>query len=213
MIIDFRSFAALSVAAALGAFAGTARGQSLDAITAPGVPASIQVPEGNVPFLKGAATGTQNYICMPSASSPTGYGWTFFGPQATLFLTLKWFNGDIRQQITTHYLSPNPTEGGTPRATWQSSLDTSAVWARAIANSTDPAYVAEGAIPWLLLMVVGKQSGPTGGASLTSATYLHRVNTTGGIAPATGCSQAGNAGATAFVPYTADYIFYRARRN
>jgi hypothetical protein len=108
----------------------------------------------------------------------------------------------------THYLSPNPVEGGIARATWQSSLDTSAVWAKKIAESSDPAYVAPGAIPWLLLEVSGTQRGPAGGMMLTGTTYLQRVNTSGGAMPMTACTEAGS---IAFVPYTTDYIFYRAR--
>ena len=119
-------------------------------VTPPAVPANIQVPAGNKAFLQGYAVGTQNYICLPSGS---GFAWTFFGPQATLFK-------DNDKQILTHFLSPNPSESGTPRATWQDSKDTSAVWAAAIASSSDPAFVAPGAIPWLLLDVVGDQSGP-----------------------------------------------------
>ena len=180
-----------------------------DAVTVPPVPSAIQVEAGHTPFLKGHAVGTQNYVCLPSA---TGFSWTFFGPQATLFLTFKFFHSEIRQQITTHFLSPNPDESGTPRATWQSSLDTSAVWARSIASSSDPAFVALGAIPWLLLRVVGAERGPTGGALLTPTTFIHRLNTSGGIAPSTGCSLATNVGATALVPYTADYFFYKASR-
>ena len=72
-----------------------------EAITPPSVPEEIQVPAGNVPYLVGHAVGTQNYICLPSAS---GFAWTFFGPQATLFKG----NGG---QIITHFLSPNPDEG------------------------------------------------------------------------------------------------------
>src|SRR5262249_36506504 len=119
---------------------------------------------------------------------------------------------EIRQQIATHFLSPNPSESGLPRATWQSSFDTSKVWARAIASSTDPSFVAPGAIPWLLLTVVGTGRGPTDGAFLTQTTFIQRLNTSGGIAPSTGCSQSTNVGATALVPYTADYVFYRASR-
>jgi hypothetical protein len=72
--------------------------------------------------------------------------WSFLGPQATLF--------DGSHQVMTHYLSPNPDEQNTPRATWQHSRDSSAVWAAAIASSSDAAYVEQGAIPWLLLRVV-----------------------------------------------------------
>src|SRR5262249_1173941 len=115
------------------------------------------------------------------------------------------------------FLSANPDESGTPRPTWQHSRDTSSVWGKAIANSGDPNFVAPGAIPWLLLQVVGNHSGPTGGSSLTRTTYLQRLNTFGGLAPTSGCTQASNVGAKALVPYMADYFFYRseqtARRN
>jgi hypothetical protein len=118
------------------------------------------------------------------------------------------FNDDDRQVIT-HFLSPNPDEGGLARATWQDSRDTSAVWARAIASSSDPDFVAPRAIPWLLLQVVGNEDGPDDGDRLARTTYLHRINTAGGLAPSTGCAQAADVGARAFAPYLADYVFYR----
>ncbi|MBM3768961.1 MAG: DUF3455 domain-containing protein [Acidobacteria bacterium] len=42
---------------------------------------------------------------------------------------------------------------------------------------------------------------------LSKTTFIQRVNTAGGVAPTTACT---DAGAIAFVPYTTDYIFYRA---
>jgi hypothetical protein len=174
-------------------------------IDVPHVPANLTVPEGHDVYLEGRAFGTQNYICMPAA---TGAAWKFLGPQATLFLATRPF----QQQFATHYLSPNPVEQGTPRATWQHSFDSSAVWARAVASSTDANYVAPGAIPWLLLEAVGEANGPTGGSTLSRTTYIQRVNTEGGIAPAAGCSDATQAGALALVPYSTDYFFYRAAR-
>jgi len=168
----------------------------------PPVPTGIEVPEGNKLFFVGHAFGTQNYICLPSATAPAGVAWTPVGPQANLF-------DRHDRQITTHFLSPNPDEGGIARATWQHSDDTSAVWAKAIVTSSDAAYVAPGAIPWLRLEVVGDARGPHGGRTLTPATWIQRLNTTGGMAPATGCSATGNVGARAFVPYTADYFFYK----
>ncbi|HWQ55717.1 MAG TPA: DUF3455 domain-containing protein [Bryobacteraceae bacterium] len=171
------------------------------------VPSAIQVPEGSTAFLKGHAVGTQNYTCVPSA---TGYFWKG-ALQATLFVNLRWRNIEIPQQIATHFLSPNPSENGTPRPTWQSSVDTSAVWGNPIANSSDPAFVAPGAIPWLLLQVVGAQRGPAGGEALIATTYIQRVNTAGGVAPALPCSEAENPGVAKFVPYAADYVFYKGR--
>src|SRR6266487_2469638 len=98
---------------------------SAQTIAVPPVPAEIQVPAGYTAFLKGSATGTQNYVCLPAG---TGFAWKLFGPQATLFYTFKVLNVEVRQQIITHFLSSNPGENGTPRPTWQSSLDTSAIW-------------------------------------------------------------------------------------
>jgi hypothetical protein len=79
------------------------------------------------------------------------------------------------------------------------------------ATSSDPAFVAPGAIPWLLLQVVGAQKGPTGGETLTATTFIQRVKTSGGVAPST-CNSS-NVGMEAFVPYTADYFFYKAAKG
>jgi len=166
----------------------------------PPVPGNIQVPAGNKLFLSGHAIGTQNYICLPSG---TAFMWTLFGPQATLF-------DDHDRQIITHFASLNPFEGA-PRPTWQHSRDTSSAWAQAIATSTDAAYIAPGAIPWLLLQWVGRQEGPRGGDTLSGTTYIQRLNTAGGVAPATGCAAAADVGKRALVSYEADYFFYRER--
>jgi hypothetical protein len=174
----------------------------------PPVPGNVQVPAGNALYLAGHARGTQNYICLPA---PSGFAWTFFSPQATLFVTVKTFAGDVQQQIITHFLSPNPDEAGASRATWQSSFDSSEVWAKVHqgGSSTDPNFVAAGAIPWLLLDEVGTRRGPAGGDALAHTTFVQRLSTAGGVAPQTGCSEAANVGATALVPYTADYFFYK----
>ena len=165
----------------------------------PNVPANLEVPAGHTPFLVAHAEGTQNYVCLPSAN---GVAWTFFGPQATLF-------NDARAQQMTHFLSPNPAENNTPRAAWQHSGDSSAAWAAAIESSSDRQYVAPGAIPWLLLQVVGVQYGPLMGEKLTETAFIQRVNTKGGVAPGRGCAAASDVGKKALVPYTTDYVFYR----
>jgi Protein of unknown function (DUF3455) len=166
----------------------------------PSMPTNLQVPEGHKAFLEGHAVGTQNYICLPAS---TGVAWTFVGPQATLF-------NDYERQIITHFLSPNPDESDLARATWQHSRDTSTVWAMAVASSSDPNFVASGAIPWLLLQIVGAEPGPTDGQRLTRTMFIQRLHTSGGIAPSIGCTELAEVGQRAFVPYTADYIFYRA---
>lgn len=166
-------------------------------VTPPSVPPGLQVDSGNKPFLEGHAVGTQNYICLPSGA---GFAWTLFTPQATLF-------NDDDKELITHFFGPNPeaSEKGTIRAAWQDARDTSTVWAKVI---HDPAFVTDGAIPWLLLERAGVQAGPAGGDTLTKTTFVQRVNTSGGVAPKSGCSQSTDVGAKAFVPYTADYYFY-----
>jgi hypothetical protein len=172
-----------------------------DPVTPPAVPGNIQVPAGNTAFLKGHAVGTQNYVCLSLADDK--FGWTLFTPQATLF-------DEVSTQLATHFFSPNPFDAGAVRPTWQHSADTSAVWGQGVSSSTDASYVAPGALAWLLIRVVGAEEGPTGGGSLAVATYIHRVNTSGGLAPSTGCDRKKDVGKKAFVPYTADYFFYLA---
>lgn len=183
-----------------------------DRITPPLVPANIQVPAGNKVFLVGHAVGTQNYICLPSISSASGVAYALFTPEATLF------NNRLKQ-VTTHFFSPNPFESNTNpalvaagpiRAAWQHSRDTSTVWGQVKTGnaSSDPAFVKQGAIAWLLVTKVGAQDGPTGGNTLTKTTFIQRLNTSGGLAPATGCISSMDVGNQAFVPYTADYFFY-----
>ena len=48
--------------------------------------------------------------------------------------------------------------------------------------------------------------------ALTTTTFIQRLNTSGGIAPATGCTSPADVGKSAFVPYTTDYYFYKATR-
>jgi hypothetical protein len=204
-----------------GANAQPAKTGSAEPIHVGNVPANIQVPAGNHAFLVGHGVGTQNYVCTPSASSPSGVAYTLFTPEATLF-------GDESKQLITHFFSPSPSEvnanpavvaPGAIRVTWQHSRDTSTVWGRVRPadpnvpgdlgdSSTDPAFVAPGAVAWLKVTATATQDGPTGGDTLTKTTFIQRLNTSGGVAPSTGCAAATDVGHQAFVPYKADYFFY-----
>ncbi len=192
-----RNASALVLLAAGLMTTGTGRASGRDDI-----PASLQAPAGHSRYLTTQALGTQNYICLPAA---TGVAWSFLGPQATLFNAQG-------HQVMTHFLSPNPMQGGTPRATWQHSHDTGTVWAAAVETYGEPDYVEAGAIPWLLLEVVGSQAGVSRGDRVSDTTYIQRINTSGGAAPAAGCAVAGDVGRRVLVPYTTTYVFYRAGR-
>ncbi|HKF58280.1 MAG TPA: DUF3455 domain-containing protein [Blastocatellia bacterium] len=113
----------------------------------------------------------------------TGTAWAFVEPVAMLF-------GDPSYQgkVGIHYAGP----------TWQTNSGSKVVGARLAGCSPDPA-----AIPWLLLQAVSNE----GPGILSAVTYIQRVNTTGGLAPA---APGASAGATVQVPYTAEYFFYRA---
>jgi hypothetical protein len=185
-------------------------------IVSPPTPTLITPPVGNVAFLLGRGVGTQGYVCLPQG---TGASWTVNNarPEATLFQTI--FGQDI--QIITHFLSPNtnpskiaPDPLPFGNATWQSSFDSSKVWAQAqhfILAGSDSSCPNDGAITCLLLQSIGSLQGPTGGKSLTKTTYIQRLNTKGGSAPADGCSTTADVGKQALVPYSADYFFFRGK--
>jgi hypothetical protein len=206
---------------------GTVTNAAAQKIASPTTPALITPPAGNSAFLVGhALVGTQGYVCLPKGS---GASWTVkpARPEATLFTTV--FGQNF--QIITHFLSPdtNPNEAAPNpvpfgSATWQSSFDSSKVWAQVpLSNSTtppsptailagsDPSCPNTGSIACLLLQSIGSLQGPTGGKFLTQTTFVQRLNTNGGSAPddADGCGSVANVGNQRLVPYTADYYFFR----
>jgi hypothetical protein len=86
---------------------------------------------------------------------------------------------------------------GAQRPCWESTWDGSLVTGTAVASSP-----VTGSIPQLLLQAASHRGTGIFGA----VTYIQRLNTSGGAAPATACV----AGQTRAVPYTAEYRFYIA---
>jgi hypothetical protein len=171
-------------------------------VTPPPVPGTLHVPEGNEAFLIGHAFGSQDYVC---AASGSGVAFVLTTPEAVLF-------DNPARRVINHFFSPNPVEGGTIRATWQSTRNSSVFWGKlvhAATFDTDPDFVAEDAIAWLLLSRGGVLEGSGNGDNLAEATFVQRVNTVGGLAPKIGCNSPADIGKTAFVPYEADYVFYK----
>jgi len=174
---------------------------------------SAVIPAGHVLYKKlhvKDGYGTQNYVCIQKADGT--FAWSFFGPQATLFKGAS-------QEIT-HFLNKNvdpaSADNGKLQASWQSSDDTSKIWAAPIASANyldDPAISAD-AIDWLTLQVKGTFAGPTGGKNLVKTTYIQRINTVGGkapdrLAPESLCDSTTNIGTRFLVPYQTDYLFYK----
>ena len=137
---------------------------------------------GNHPFLAAQGTGVQIYRCSPTA---TGFGWTFVAPRADLT--------DVHGRvIIKHFGGP----------TWQAG-DGSKVVGSVVANVP----VSPTAIPWLLLSATTTPA-PGGGGLLADTTFVQRLFTVGGVAPAASTCAAANVGAIAEVPYTAEYVFW-----
>jgi|SRR4051812_33950757 len=188
-------------------------------ITTPATPAIITPRSGNSAFAIGHAKGTQGYVCLPTSVGASTASWTVRSarPEATLFQNFLGFDF----QIITHFLSPdtnpndaapNPLPFGS--ATWQSSLDSSKVWAQVLHGTmipagSDPTCPNAGSIACLLLEAIGAEPGATGGNLLSNTTFIQRLNTNGGSAPTQGCSTSADVGNQALVPYTADYVFFR----
>ena len=121
--------------------------------------------------------------------SCNGAAWTFVAPRANLY------NDRGRFRIS-HFAGP----------TWMH-RDGSHVVGQVVTPAPMP-----GTIPWLLLSAVANGSGPYG-SKLADVTFIQRVNTTGGVAPAAATCNAASTGKVAEVPYTADYHFWKAKKN
>ena len=113
-----------------------------------------------------------------------GTSWAFVAPEATLYA-----DATRHGKVGTHYAGP----------TWESASGSTVVGAVLKRATPDP-----DAIPWLLLGAASSE----GPGVFQRVTFIQRVNTTGGKAPAV---PGGFVGEEARVPYTADYYFYRAK--
>src|SRR5258708_17138171 len=146
------------------------------------VPDKLKPPANESLAMIVAARGVQIYECRARKDQAGAYEWAFVAPEADLF------DGRGRK-VGRHYAGPH----------WES-VDGSKILG-AVKERAD-AQVA-GAIPWLLL--TAKSVGPDGAFSRVKS--IQRVNTAGGAAPTTDCSQA-TAATPARINYTADYYFF-----
>ncbi|HSZ81834.1 MAG TPA: DUF3455 domain-containing protein [Polyangia bacterium] len=152
-------------------------------LTPPVVPAAIQVPAGAKLARKFHATGAQVYTCAAPAPGGTApFAWTLKRPDATLF-------DAAGAKAGTHGAGP----------TW-TATDGSAVVGQKAAQADAP---APNAIPWLLVRATSN----TGKGVFSAVTFVQRLDTKGGKAPATGCD-AKTVGAETRVDYSADYFFF-----
>ena len=160
-------------------------------MTTPLVPPELDVPAGAVLKIQDHGVGVQIYTCTASGDADAGvdagattYAWVLKAPDAQLF---DWLTN---VQVGTHGAGPH----------WTSTVDGSVVNGTKVAQVDAPLATA---IPWLLL----RATSTSGMGVFSDVTYVQRVNTTGGKAPAAGCDSTA-VGTEVRVDYTADYYFY-----
>jgi hypothetical protein len=172
-----------SLAAALSLWVITAIASAPAQVGAPKVPDLLRVPEASVMVVKAHGEGVQIYECKSSGEAASPWQWLLKAPEADLI-------DDQGKKIGKHYGGP----------TWEAN-DGSRVTGEVQQHlaSTGPA-----AIPWLLLKAKSNQ----GTGIFQDVSYIQRLDTEGGKAPAGGCD-AEHAGTQARVRYGAEYYFYR----
>lgn len=156
-----------------------ASGLAAGAPATPDVPAPIRVPASAKLVEKLHATGAQVYGC---GATDGKYGWTLKRPDATLT--------DAKgAEAAKHGAGPSWT-----------AKDGSTVTGAKVAQADAP---APDAVPWLLL----RAASTSGKGRFSQVSFIQRLSTKGGKAPATGCDAAHD-GTELRVDYSADYYFY-----
>ena len=151
---------------------------------APDVPGTIAVQGAHKPYLRAHAEGVQIYRCGLIAGT---YQWSLVAPRATL---------------TTERGAPLGTHSGGP--TWEARDGSSVRARRADGVTVDPT-----AIPWLLLEVTAAAPGADGDR-LAHTTWIQRIDTVGGLAPAPSTCDPAASSTVVEVPYEADYVFWKS---
>lgn len=179
MIRTAMATAAVVLIAACGSMTPTMPSYSQAALPAP-----VQVPAGNKVALETIGVGEITYQCSAKKDMAGQFEWVFVGPDAMLL--------DRSGKQTGKYYGPP--------ATWEA-MDGSRLTAVQLAVAPNRA----GSIPLQLV----KANPAMGTGAMQGVTYIQRVNTQGGVAPAAPCTAA-NLSAKQIVKYQADYIFYKA---
>jgi len=172
------------LAGILAAIAAWPAAHAIAAPASPTVPSDIAVEEGHKPFLVGHAVGVQIYACTTAAGN---FAWSSATPRATL-------HDDRGDAIVTHFAGPS----------WEAKDGSTVVGRRLRGVTVEPT-----AIPWLLLEAERTTTGADGDR-LAHTTFIQRIATTGGLPPAPDQCNAATAGTAREVPYTADYVFWKA---
>ncbi len=148
------------------------------------LPDAVKVPAGHKVAMETVGVGEITYECREKAAMASNFEWVFVGPKAAL--------NDRSGKTVGSYFGPP--------ATW-AAMDGS----RLTGTQLAVAPAAAGSIPLQLV----KANPAMGSGAMTAITYIQRVATQGGVAPAMACD-AGSKGRQQIVKYQADYIFWKA---
>jgi hypothetical protein len=179
--MTLRTLMALAAAAGLAACSGM--GAKPMVYSQAGLPDPVKVPTGHGVAMETVGAGSITYECRAKAGMAGQFEWAFIGPDAKL-------TDRGGKQVGKYYGPP---------ATWES-MDGSKVTATQVAVAPNGASN----IPYQLV----KANPSMGSGAMQGVSYIQRVATQGGIAPAMACD-ASSAGQKQVVRYQADYIFYR----
>ena len=147
------------------------------------LPDPVKVPAGHRVAWETVGVGEITYECRAKANMADAFEWVFVGPVAAL----KGRGGETLGR----YFGPP--------ATWAAN-DGSALTGTQVAVA--PAMA--GSLPLQLV----KANPAMGSGALTGVSYIQRVATRGGVAPAMPCAT-GSVGKREIVQYQADYIFWK----
>lgn len=145
------------------------------------LPEAVRVPAGQRQTLATTGVGEITYECREKKDMAGTYEWAFVAPVAMLY-------SRDRQAVGKYYAGP----------TWEAH-DGSKVTGKQLAV----APAGAGNIPLQLV----KAEPAMGMGAMQGVSYIQRLNTKGGVAPAAPCD-AGTKGARQQVAYEADYVFY-----
>jgi hypothetical protein len=155
-----------------------AAAQSFDSGLTPVLPA----PCSNLTVPTGHAAAFRTYARGVQVYRWDGQSWLLVAPEADLTAATN-----MHLKVGTHYAGP----------TWDNGFG------KVIGNRVASCSPNSTAIPWLLVKGIWtKGFGP-----FSKVTYIQRINTFGGIAPASPGTELDQ---IAEVPYTTEYVFYHA---
>lgn len=172
--------------AACGSMSGTGSMPMAASFSQEALPDPVKVPTGHRVAWETVGVGEITYECRAKAGTADAFEWVFVGPKADL--------RSRQGQVVGRYFGPP--------ATWAAQDGSSLTGAQLAV-----APAGSGNIP-LQLVKANPAKLVDGRGDLQGVSYIQRVATRGGVAPALACGS-GSLGQRQVVTYQADYIFWK----